>query len=549
MKSIEQRLEDLASLSDVELQKLEDDIRADFDQADEEDDVDRMEARVANLAALNAHVESLVTDEADNDEDEDDEDEDDEDSDEDTESDEDDEDDSAEDKSTVTAIDKKDTTADATKAVSANTEKEGQAMAASADFNPPEDHQPVVAAATTKVLAGADIQGFSAGVEFKNLDEVSQAFVQRLNSIKRTRGGDGMQHTVASIVASIPEDRVLDPGDAFSNSEKIQAVTSDEAITASGGWCAPLPVNYNIFGMGSTVRPVRDSLPTFGATRGGIRFIKPPKLGDYADAIGVWTAANDADPGSDGPATKPCLKVECAEEDESVLDAVTLCLEFGNLMTRAFPELIRRHNELALVQHARFAETRLLGQISAKSTAVTSGFRLGVARDFLLAVGKASAAYRNRHRVSRTTPLRVIAPEWVLDAMREDLAQGLPGDRLAEADSIISGYLRARNVNITWHMEDLFANQTAGALVSFPDVIKWYIFAEGTFLRLDGGTLDLGVIRDSDLVGTNDYKTFVESFEGLAMVGLESIQVTTTTQVDGALVGTVPAASIPAETP
>jgi hypothetical protein len=59
------------------------------------------------------------------------------------------------------------------------------------------------------------------------------------------------------------------------------------------------------------------------------------------------------------------------------------------------------------------------------------------------------------------------------------------------------------------------------------------MFAEGTFLFLDGGTLDLGVIRDSTLVGTNDYKMFVETFEGVAKIGVESLKVTSTISVNG----------------
>jgi hypothetical protein len=68
----------------------------------------------------------------------------------------------------------------------------------------------------------------------------------------------------------------------------------------------------------------------------------------------------------------------------------------------------------------------------------------------------------------------------------------------------------------------------------FTDTFVWYLFAEGTFLFLDGGTLDLGIIRDSTLVGTNDYKMFVETFEGVAKVGVESIKVTSTISVNGA---------------
>ena len=45
--------------------------------------------------------------------------------------------------------------------------------------------------------------------------------------------------------------------------------------------------------------------------------------------------------------------------------------------------------------------------------------------------------------------------------------------------------------------------------------------------------MDLGIIRDSTLVGTNDYKMFVETFEGIAFVGVESLAVTSTIAVNG----------------
>lgn len=556
MKSINQRLKKIAELSESELDELEDDIQTRFDAADEADDVETMETMVSALEQVHAAHAAA--------------------------------DDAAEPKKTEKAEPKKTEQPKTDPAPSpgpdapqppaepimpvphrkepsvgepyhpgappgeqpeyvpeqpggpntpgSRTDREAMPVAASADFSPPADRRPVVAAADTHVYAGGDIPGYSAGSEFRNLDAVNEAFAHRLHSVQRAVGGDGEQHVVATVVASIPADRQLEAGDAAGNARKIEEVTGEQAIIASGGYCAPLPVSYDIFGMGSGVRPLRDSLPSFGANRGGMRFVSPPKLGDYTAAISLWTAANDANPTA--PTTKPCLKVNCAAELTATADAVTLCLTFGNLMSRAFPELVARHNQLALIQHARFAEQTLLNKIGAQSTAITSDFKLGFARDFLLAVGKAAGAYRNRHRVSRTTNLRVIAPEWLLDAIREDIAQGLPGDKLATADSVISSYLTARNVSVTWYMDDLYATQGAGAMVDFPSTVTWYLFAEGTFLFLDGGTLDLGIVRDSGLVATNDYKTFVETFEGIAMVGLESIKVTTTSRVEGAVIGT-----------
>ncbi len=400
----------------------------------------------------------------------------------------------------------------------------------------PAGHQPVEkASAAVTITAGADIPGITAGSPMNSMGAVAEAFVKRLHGLRRVNGGDGEQHTVATLNVTLPEDRMLS-GDPESNWAKIQAVTSPQALVASGGYCAPLEVRYEVYSLGTTARPVRDSLARFGADRGGLRFVEPPVLADYSGAVGIWTAANDAAE-NPSPATKSTLVVECGSEVTAVADAVTMSLQFGNLATRAYPEMIARHNELALIQHAREAEQNLLTQIASLGTALTASKVLGVARDFLVQLDRAAAAYRYRHRLELTAPLRVIAPGWVKDAIRADLAMQIAGeDTYAVADAKINGFFSARNINVTWSLDGVpgfSAEVASSALDEFPATFQWDLFSEGTFLFLDGGTLDLGIIRDSTLVGTNDYKMFVETFEGVAKVGVESLHVTSTFSVTG----------------
>ena len=423
------------------------------------------------------------------------------------------------------------------------TEQEGQeatTMTAAAheegqdvEVQAPADRRPVqvTEAAPVVITAGADIPGYTAGGQMTDSMDIAEAMVSRLHGLRRVKGGDGEQHIVASITTQYPESRVLTQ-DTESNVAKIKAVASPEAIVASGGHSTPFEVKYDIFGFGTNDRPVRDSFPRFAADRGGIRYIVPPVLSDYGTAVGVWTNATDTNPGTD---VKSSLTVTAAVETTVATDAVTLQLQFGNLMTRAYPELVARHNELALIQHAREAEQYLIGKLSDASTAVTSTSLIGFARDFLVQVGRAAAAYRSRHRLDPAMQLKAIAPSWVKDAMRADLVLAMPGDgTLSVADAEIEGYLAARGVSIVFSPDmTVFGSQGAGAMSEFPDSFDWYLFAEGTFLFLDGGTLDLGIIRDSTLVGTNDYKMFVETFEGLAKVGVESIKVTSTISVNG----------------
>jgi hypothetical protein len=386
-------------------------------------------------------------------------------------------------------------------------------------------------AAPVAITAGADIPGYTAGSPMNDMSAVAEAMSKRLHGLRRVNGGDGEQHIVASVTTSFPEERTLTQ-DAESNWAKIQAVTGPEALVASGGHAAPYTIKYDIFGLGTTARPVRDSLPTFQADRGGIRFVTPPVLSSYGDAVGIWTNAKDITPGTD---TKTSLTVSAAQENTVATDAVTLQLQFGNLMTRAYPELIARHNELGLIQHAREAEQNLLTKIGAASTAVTTTSLIGFGRDFLVQIGRAAAAYRSRHRLEADAPLRAIVPSWVADAMQADLALNMPGDgTLAVAQSEINGYVKARGVNLTTSLDaTVFGAQGAAALLEFADSFTWYLFAEGSFLFLDGGTLDLGIIRDSSLVGTNDYKMFVETFENVAFVGVESLAITSTISVNG----------------
>ena len=400
----------------------------------------------------------------------------------------------------------------------------------------PADRRPLsqASAASVAITAGADIPGYTAGSSLQDMNVVAEAMSKRLHGLRRVNGGDGEQHIVASITTNFPEERQLTT-DIESNWAKIQNIVSPEAIVASGGHVAPFEVKYDIFGFGTTVRPVRDALPRFQADRGGIRYITPPVLTDYANAVGIWTAANDSAQ-TPNPAAKASLTVTAAQELTESTDAVTLQMQFGNLVTRAYPELVARHNELGLIQHAREAEQNLLAKIATGSTAVTTSSLIGFGRDFLVQIGRASAAYRSRHRLEADAPLRLIAPSWVRDAMQADLALSMPGDStLAVASSEIDGYLASRGVVASYSLDqNVFGAQSVGALNEFADSFTWYLFAEGTFLFLDGGTLDLGIIRDSSLVGTNDYKMFVETFEGVAKVGIEGLVITSTIAVNGA---------------
>lgn len=439
------------------------------------------------------------------------------------------------------------TNTEATVTAAANAGSEGL------NIEVPAGHEPLAKSASTTltITAGADIPGVSAGTTMKDTLEVAEAFQSRLHTLRHVHGGDGEQHIVASFRQEFPEDRFLAPNDPMANTDRIQAVT-DQSLVAAAGVCLPLETRYDMgCDVGVTDRPVRDALARFGADRGGIRFFKAPTLTstnpNFANATGYWRG-DQSDPNSGtwhtygpdrttptNPAdVKPCLEMNCVEEETAYIEAITLCLTFNNLTTRTFPELIKRQNELALVAHARVAENNLLAQLEAGSTQVQAQAQVvGATREILNLFDRAVASYRFKHRMNTSSPLRGIFPSWVRQLLRADLALQMPGDGFDVfnlADSQIDNWFRTRNINPTWHLDGvgpaLVDSDGAGSGTAqgfeLPDNIEFLLFAEGAWLFLDGGNLDLGVIRDSSLVQTNQYKQFVESFEGVANIGCDS---------------------------
>jgi hypothetical protein len=273
-------------------------------------------------------------------------------------------------------------------------------------------------------------------------------------------------------------------------------------------------------------------------------------MADVTGAIGIWTNQNDIDaadtvtPG-DNP-SKPCLVLDCPSETESLVQAITQCVKAGNFRQRFFPEQLEAVMRLVAVAAARRAEEELLKGLNANSIAVTAARLLGTSRDVLAYLDQAMAAYRDRWRIDDGERLRWVAPRWLRDQMRADMARSLPGDpgvNFVIADTQIASWLGARNVNVTWTYDSYnaggyFAAQAAGALVAWPTPVSTFLYPEGAFLFLDGGSLDIGLIRDSALVATNDLMMFSETFEGIHYMGPESLKISFTLCPDGTVSGT-----------
>lgn len=360
---------------------------------------------------------------------------------------------------------------------------------------------------------------------------------------------------LASARYEYPEDRQLG-SDAWENAAKMDFVS---ALTATGGICLPVNVDYTVPTWATPDRPLRDGLPAFEATRGGISFVSPPDLGVLAAATGIWTEATDASPGSQ---TKPVVSIQCGNTELVYVEAISTRIGFGNMQARFAPEQVSANTDLAVAAAARIAENNLLNLIAAQCVAdvaappATTG--LGATRDLITMLHQAAYAYRNAHRIPDSQTLTAILPEWLKGLIKTDLAreighqQDSSWNSLMISDDQVSALLSAAGVNPIWHIDgqpssvaggvaQSFGIQAAGNILTFPSKMVFYFFPAGMIQFLDGGHLDLGVVRDSTLDATNDYETFVETFEGVAFRGFAggAIQYVATLVANGASSGTV----------
>lgn len=369
---------------------------------------------------------------------------------------------------------------------------------------------------------------------------VVDALARKRRSFSAIPEGVSEDVVVASIRAAYPSERILGD-DPKRNWEQVEAVIGEDALVASGGLCAPVTPYYDLDILAQAMRPVRDALPSFNAERGGIRFMTPPKLSAVTTGVGYLTAAQDATGGT--TATKTCQTIPCPAQLEVDVAIVYRCLKFGNLGARTFPEQVDNFVSLTEAAFARLAETKILDGIAAASTAVTASQVAGATSTLAGQIITAAAGMRSRNRMGRNRTIRVFLPEWAVDLLDVDLARA-QFDRLEHNSGDVIALLREKNIAVTTFVDgettgsQVFGTQNAGALLGFPTSLIWYMFPEGSFVYLDGGTLDLGLVRDSVLNATNDFQIFAEGFENVAFLGVESLKVTSSVCGNGSVFGT-----------
>jgi hypothetical protein len=443
----------------------------------------------------------------------------------------------------------------------------------------------------TTLTAAANMPGMGLGAVV-SWDDLSKSMLRKLNELRTSRSSE--QHATASITWEYPAERRLGDGDstrqiesALSQRAVVESMEQQgglQAVVAAGGICGPAQPFYDLQVDSIASRPVRDSLPSFQPERGTITFNPSPTFaGVGSSATAFWTAANDANPTA--PATKPVQTFTCPSPLTATVYGIPTRLQFSNFQERYSPEMVAANTQLAMANAARVSEVQLLTSIASGSTRIgLSAALVSFTRDLMAVLEAAVANYRYRHRLDPAFPLRAMFPMFVKSMIRTDFLRetahdrdGSAGDNLKIADAYVDSLFAARGVIPTFYIDGL-PHSTAGTTLGtnawdypdqyfgapadgtafgtppadasagsstagtwWPSRIAFLLFAEGTWVFLDGGRIDLGVIRDSVLAGTNQYQTFVEPIEGIVKRGYESQLIVVPTKLTGQSISTVTA--------
>jgi hypothetical protein len=298
------------------------------------------------------------------------------------------------------------------------------------------------------------------------------------------------------------------------------------------------------------------------STLTGVAFSLPARNpNNLGQAVGVVTAAQDA---AGPPSTlKYTYDVPIGTQAEHDVYSIYTSLQFANLTARTFPEQVELNIRLANALAARVADTQALNYITGWSTLLTFAKTFGTARQLLAQFDHLAAYYRNFNRMDPMMVLRLGIPAWAINAMRGDYISTFMGggDNWGLSDDELNSWFMDRHILPFFYWDgpsdisQLFPAVGSGAIntggvnnatpVAVPDYpgqgsstsfrtkVVSFMWAEGTWLGLTTGELNLGLVRDSILNSQNRFRNFEEVWETPAFVGLQSLRTVHTVAADG----------------
>ena len=377
------------------------------------------------------------------------------------------------------------------------------------------------------LAAAGDVADYTPGHVFADQYQLADAMTKMARHI---RGGkDRRRYTVARLEVSHGQSLGADAQENYNTLRDIQKMFDKDPtldpILAAGGFCGPETTLYGFFDISAEDGLL--VLPGLDAPRGKVSIPDSPSLdeifatADWDGSIAAeWTEEDDIAVDPDDDSTwKTCFFVPCGVSSSFQVAAAVTCLEYGNFVSKFWPEMVADTSAKSLKAHTHKVNAAILAAVQALAvaeTAVDLGDH-GTIITLLHNLEFFAQEYRDKYRMALGAPLEVILPAWVQGALYNDAIARSSTTTFERTMAFFDSVLSARGLR-TQFVQDW---QGIVGENDYPATVDALMYAPGTVARLDEGSLDFGVTRDTISNRKNTFQQFVETFQGVAKVGHE----------------------------
>lgn len=363
----------------------------------------------------------------------------------------------------------------------------------------------------TRALVASAMNGDKVGTPFADSDALARAMFDA-----HRRGLANQRVTVARL----PLDHQVLGGEPEENwaalmdiRRGVQKARQEGVALTAAGFCAPPEPIYTFLQQGS--RDGLIDLPTVTARRGRLTYPEIFNVRDLQVEAGVaWetTSVMDVD-----AVQKPCFTIVCGTGVTFDVNAYSTCLTYSNFDSQFWPERVTYSSGQAMIAHDHEVSLALILAIIAdgRTTNVIDGFSGGGTWVQLIqSLAVHGGFIRSRFRLPINEVLEAVIPSFVLDALVADQVARDSTTTYAMAQAEIEAAIRRVKVSVQWVYDWQELDHP-----NWPTDYTILMFPAGVVVRLSGGTLDMGVTRDSTLNVANDFQIFTETFDGHAIIG------------------------------
>jgi len=318
------------------------------------------------------------------------------------------------------------------------------------------------------VTAASDLPGYPVNTQLRSVDDLSAAIQARFASFPIGSNGVEVRGGIALIQRQFP-DSLMSSGNAKKDEDVIEYAADERrlpggslaaaqalgnSLTAAASdilnsqWCAVYEIDQTLCAPLETSDGFLD-LPTIG--------VRPPGL-VYAQNLDWWnvfdlaTLKEFCDPCA-GP--KPCITLPCPDMTNADVCIEPFCIESCILKERANPSWYDYFVRRAMQAFRRWQNVQTIKKVLASPDLATPVVldqmkTWGAGFEVMDMLSYIATYYRELYRMPFGATMEVVAPHWLKNVLRDDMARRTGCGCNDITDSQITAWFSNRGLRVQW---------------------------------------------------------------------------------------------------